>query len=80
MHIWGNLRDFLYYKNNFIAIYDNNIYLYNFDKLITLTADKVILTMANKRIMILGTSLHALKCNNREIILNGSIKEIKYSE
>lgn len=80
MHIWANLQNFLYDKNNFIAIYDNNIYLYNFDKLITLTNDKVILVMANKKLMILGSSLHVLKCNNKEIILNGFIKEIKYSE
>jgi len=52
MHIKDNLINFLYDKKYFINIYDNYIYVFNYEKLITLTSVLIILKLDNFNIEI----------------------------
>ena len=41
MHIWSCLKNFLYDKDNFIALYDNYIYIYNFTKVLSISNKEI---------------------------------------
>ena len=80
MHIWNNIKDFLYDQNNFMAMYNKTIYIYNFNRLVTLNNKNIIVIINNQEVKITGDDLKVLKCSNNEIIVQGNLKEIKYFE
>ena len=77
MHIWQNMKNFLYDNDNFIAIINNKIYLYNINKIDTLTDTNAILYFNNKKVEIKGIKLKPIKCLNKEIMLTGNIESVK---
>jgi len=76
MHIFNNLKNFLYDNSNFIAIFDNKIYLYNIDKVNLLTDSNAIISFKNKTISIKGSDLKTFKYYNKELILDGNIESV----
>ena len=49
MHIWNNLQNFLYDKENFLAFFDNKIYIYNFCKITILNKNTIHLQFNDKK-------------------------------
>ena len=76
MNVLSNLRNFLYANENFIALYNNKIYLYNISKIITLKEDNVIVLFNDKIITINGSNLKTYKYYDKELILSGLIERI----
>jgi sporulation protein YqfC len=76
MHIKDNLINFLYDKNYFISIYDNNIYVFNYEELITLKNDLVILKVLNFYVQINGQELRIKKMSKNEILVSGNVKKV----
>lgn len=79
MHIKDNLINFLYDKKYFINIYDNYIYIFNYEKLITLTSVLIILKLDNFNIEIKGTNLVITKMMPSEILIKGKIKNVGFN-
>lgn len=79
MHIKDNLINFLYDKKYFINIYDNYIYVFNYEKLITLTSVLIILKLDNFNIEIKGTNLIITKMMPKEILIKGKIKNVGFN-
>ncbi|CDF20650.1 unknown [Clostridium sp. CAG:609] len=79
MHIKDNLINFLYDKKYFINIYDNYIYVFNYEKLITLTSVLIILKLDNFNIEIKGTNLVITKMMPSEILIKGKIKNVGFN-
>lgn len=79
MHIKDNLINFLYDKKYFINIYDNYIYVFNYEKLITLTSVLIILKLDNFNIEIKGTNLVITKMMSSEILIKGKIKNVGFN-
>ena len=79
MHIKDNLINFLYDKKYFINIYDNYIYVFNYEKLITLTSVLIILKLDNLNIEIKGTNLVITKMMPSEILIKGKIKNVGFN-
>ncbi len=79
MHIKDNLINFLYDKKYFINIYDNYIYVFNYEKLITLTSVLIILKLDNFNIEIKGTNLVITKMMPKEILIKGKIKNVGFN-
>lgn len=79
MHIKDNLINFLYVKKYFINIYDNYIYVFNYEKLITLTSVLIILKLDNFNIEIKGTNLVITKMMPSEILIKGKIKNVGFN-
>lgn len=79
MHIKDNLINFLYDKKYFINIYDNYIYVFNYEKLITLTSVLIILKLDNFNIEIKGTNLVITKMIPSEILIKGKIKNVGFN-
>lgn len=79
MHIKDNLINFLHDKKYFINIYDNYIYVFNYEKLITLTSVLIILKLDNFNIEIKGTNLVITKMMPSEILIKGKIKNVGFN-
>ena len=80
MHIFNNIKNFLYDNDNFIAYFNNNIYIYNIVKIDCLTNTNIVLFFNNKKIQIIGKDLKVKKCINKEILINGSIESVNLYE
>ena len=76
MHIKENLLNFLYDKDFFINIYDNNIYIFNYNVIDLLTSNKIIIRIDNKKITIEGNNLLVSKMTKSEILIKGIITNI----
>lgn len=47
LNIKNTIIDFLYDKNYFITMYENFLYIYNFQEIITLTNELIMLSIEN---------------------------------
>ena len=80
MHIFNNIKNFLYDNDNFIAYFNNKIYLYNIIKIDNLTNDNIIVYFNDKKVDIKGKNLIPKKCLNKELLILGNIESIKFYE
>ena len=78
MHIKDNLINFLYDKNYFINIYDNYIYIFNYEKLITLNTELIVLKLEKFNIEIKGIKLYIKKMLPKELLIKGTIKNVGF--
>ena len=80
MHIFNNIRNFLYDNDNFIAILDNRIYLYNILDIDEINSNKIVILFNNKKVVIVGNDLKVIKSINMELELSGLIERVLIDE
>ncbi len=80
MHIWANLKSFLYDNDNFIAYFNNKIYLYNFINIITISSKEIIVQFKDKKVIIKGNNLKPNKVLKKELLLSGTIESVTIHE
>lgn len=76
LNIKNTIIDFLYDKNYFITMYENFLYIYNFQEIITLTNKLIMLSIENFKIKITGSDLKIKKINSSELLIEGNIISI----
>ena len=76
LNIKNTIIDFLYDKNYFITMYENFLYIYNFQEIITLTNELIMLSIENFKIKITGSELKKKKINSSELLIEGNIISI----
>ena len=76
LNIKNTIMDFLYDKKYFITMYENSLYIYNFQEIITLTNELIILSIENFKIKITGSYLKIKKINSSELLIEGNIISI----
>ena len=76
LNIKNTIIDFLYAKNYFITMYENFLYIYNFQEIITLTNELIMLSIENFKIKITGSDLKIKKINSSELLIEGNIISI----
>ena len=76
LNIKNTIIDFLYNKNYFITMYENFLYIYNFQEIITLTNELIMLSIENFKIKITGSDLKIKKINSSELLIEGNIISI----
>ena len=76
LNIKNTIIDFLYDKNYFITMYENFLYIYNFQEIITLTKELIMLSIENFKIKITGSDLKIKKINSSELLIDGNIISI----
>ena len=76
LNIKNTIIDFLYDKNYFITMYENFLYIYNFQEIITLTNELIMLSIENFKIKITGSDLKIKKINGSELLIEGNIISI----
>lgn len=80
MHIWTNLKSFLYDTDDFMAYFNNKIYLFNFVNIISITNKEIIIQFKNKRLIIKGNNLKPVKVLQKEILFDGTIESVSVHE
>ena len=80
MHIFNNIRNFLYDNDNFIAILDNKIYLYNIVSIKDISNSKIVVLFDKRIINIIGEDLKVIKSSDGELEILGSIKKVLIDE
>lgn len=73
LNIKNTIIDFLYDKNYFITMYENFLYIYNFQEIITLTNELIELSIENFKLKITGNDLKIKKINSSELLIEGNI-------
>ena len=76
LNIKNTIIDFLYDKNYFITMYENFLYIYNFQEIITLINELIMLSIENFKIKITGSDLKIKKINSSELLIEGNIISI----
>ena len=76
LNIKNTIIDFLYDKNYFITMYENFLYIYTFQEIITLTNELIMLSIENFKIKITGSDLKIKKINSSELLIEGNIISI----
>ena len=79
MKLMDALSDFLYDKNYFINIFDNNIHVYRYLELSKLSSKEIILKMDGFTLNISGDSLFIKQMDKDELLINGLITNIGLS-
>lgn len=76
LNIKNTIMDFLYDKKYFITMYENFLYIYNFQEIIILTNELIMLSIENFKIKITGSDLKIKKINSSELLIEGNIISI----
>lgn len=65
-------------KDYYICLYQNNIYIYNYQEIMSFSNELIIIKLNNSNIKIKGSSLHIIKMENHELLIQGSISGVSY--
>ncbi|MDD5865595.1 MAG: YabP/YqfC family sporulation protein [bacterium] len=76
MNIKNAIINFLYDNNYFISFFKDSIYIYNYERIINLSENKITLKIENFTIDIIGNNLKITQMNNIELLIEGNIKNI----
>ena len=63
-----------------VVIKENFINITNYDEIITLESEKIILKSDSKKIKIIGKNLTLIKLLDSEILVEGFLRNIEFSE
>ena len=78
MHILKNIRSYLYDQNYVVNIYDNHIYLFNDIELIKLSDTILKIRFAEFSLEVSGNSFMIYKMTNKEMLIKGSIDNVRF--
>ena len=76
MHLKENLLNFLYDLDYFVTLYEGYIHVFNYQELISLKEDKIILKMAKFNLIIEGKDLFITKMVKKELLIKGQIIKV----
>lgn len=79
LHFRDNFKNFLYDLDEFISLYDNNIHIFNYRKLNKINEKEIIVSFDKMTVNICGDNLKLKQMTKQELLINGSIQEIKFS-
>lgn len=71
------IKEFINPKDLKLNYYNNKLNIVNYDELILLTEEKIIISKDNKTITVKGNDLSLLKLLENEILIGGFIKIIE---
>lgn len=77
MNIHHALSDFLFDKEYFISIFENNVFVYRYLELKLLTSSKIIVAMKEFDLVVIGKKLSINQMNKEEMLIKGMIDEVK---
>lgn len=78
LHINENLKNFIYDLNNYIAIYDNSLYVFNYQDLMLISKTNIILRFNNYKIEIEGINFKINKMTKQELKIVGKINNMRF--
>lgn len=80
MHLYKSIKNFLFDQDYFIDIWGSNVHIFNFIDILTLNDQNVSLQLEKFKLDILGSEFRVLKLTKNEILIQGHIKEMRFTE
>ena len=65
-------------KNYYICLYQNHIYIYNYEEILSFTNDIILVKIDNFNLKIKGTNMHIKKMEHSELLISGLISGVSY--
>ena len=78
LHFREHFKNFLYDLDNFITIYENNLHVYNYEKLEKLSSTEIILLLNKRQLIINGQNLKINQMTKQELLINGVILKVEF--
>lgn len=78
LHFKDNFKNFLYDLENFITIYENNLHVFNYEKLEKLSNNEIIIKLNDKLVKIEGNNLKIRQMTKQELLINGRIMKVEF--
>lgn len=78
MHILNNLKNYLYDQNYIVNVYDNYLYLFNYNELIRLTDTNLKIKFATFDIDVEGKNFLVYKMTNKELLVKGEVSNVRF--
>lgn len=77
MHLYKTIKNFLFDQEYFIDLWGNNIHVYGFLDILTLQENKASFRLEKFEVEFLGENFRVLKLTKNEILLQGTLKEMR---
>ena len=78
VNIYNNIRNFLIDENVLVAVFNNYIYIYNYQKIKKLNNEEVIIKTNSNLVIIQGKELKLKKLMPSEIIISGAPSKVEF--
>ncbi len=78
VNIYNNIRNFLIDENVLVAVFNNYIYIYNYQKINKLNNEEVIIKTNSNLVIIQGKELKLKKLMPSEIIISGAPSKVEF--
>ena len=78
VNIYNNIRNFLIDENVLVAVFNNYIYIYNYQKINKLNNEEVIIKTNFNLVIIQGKELKLKKLMPSEIIISGAPSKVEF--
>ena len=78
MHIYKTIKNFLLDQDYFIDLWQKNIHIYGFSKIEILQENRALFLIEEFKLEVLGQDFRVLKLTKNEILLQGTIKEMRF--
>ena len=79
MNAFENLKTFLYDQNNFIAIYNDNVHVFSYLKIISFTNNLISLQFSDFKLDIVGKNLKIISMQSEELVIKGKINNLNFN-
>ena len=78
LHFKDSFKNFLFDLENFITIYENNLHVFNYEKLDKLSSDEIIINIKDKKLKISGINLGIKQMTKQELLICGTILKVEF--
>lgn len=78
LHFKDSFKNFLYDLENFITIYENNLHVFNYEKLDKLSDTEIVISINAKKIKIVGKDMKIKQMTKQELLINGTILKVEF--
>ncbi len=78
LNLKDNIKNYIYDLDDYISIYGNNIYIFNYASLDMINNNKIEIHFINKKIIIKSKDLIIKKMTKQELLINGYPLEIEF--
>jgi len=77
MHLYKTIKNFLFDQDYFVDIWKNYTHVYGIVDIIELNEKRVVLLLENFKLQIIGKDFRVLKLTKNEILIEGTLEEMR---